>query len=361
MTSDAALVVGIVAALLLLGGLFSVVAVRGKRWADSAAEPDVAPEPFAPDPRERPRAAVVVNPTKFDGGTGAVRRQVEAACASAGWAPPLWLETTEDDPGVGQTKQALAEGVEVVIACGGDGTVRTVGETLAGSGTPLGLLPTGTGNLLARNLDTDVTDVPTSMRIALSGRDRPVDVGWVTVVGAHGEERTRPEEQAFLVMAGMGFDAAIMANAPEALKAKVGPIAYAISGLRQLRGQQSRVRLEVDDETVHRRVRTVVVGNCGRLLGGLVLMPDAEVDDGWLDVVSISPKGVVGWAAVAVRVISRRRRGHRRVEHWRARSVTIAAETPQPAQLDGDPVGDARELRMRVDPGALLVRVPAEL
>ncbi|MFZ5870840.1 MAG: hypothetical protein ACOYXW_09995, partial [Actinomycetota bacterium] len=85
MTSDAALVVGIVAALLLLGGLFSVVAVRGKRWADSAAEPDVAPEPFAPDPRERPRAAVVVNPTKFDGGTGAVRRQVEDACASAGW------------------------------------------------------------------------------------------------------------------------------------------------------------------------------------------------------------------------------------------------------------------------------------
>ncbi|MFP5334905.1 MAG: diacylglycerol/lipid kinase family protein [Actinomycetes bacterium] len=356
MSTDAAVVVGVVVALLLVAGLFAAVAVRGRRWADSAAPAE--PEPFAPDPDARPRAAVVVNPTKFDGGTDDMRRQVEVACAEAGWATPLWLETTEDDPGVGQTRQALADGVDVVVACGGDGTVRTVGETLAGTGTPLGLLPAGTGNLLARNLDTDVTDVPRSMRIALTGRSRPVDVGWVTVVGPHGEEHTRPEEQAFLVMAGMGFDAAIMANAPEALKAKVGPIAYAISGLRQLRGQQARVRLQVDDEVVTRRVRTVVVGNCGRLLGGLVLMPDAEVDDGWLDVVTISPKGVVGWAAVAGRVITRRRRGHPRVEHWRARELSIRAETPQPAQLDGDPVGDAVELRMRVDPGALLVRVP---
>jgi diacylglycerol kinase family enzyme len=108
-------------------------------------------------------------------------------------------------------------------------------------------------------------------------------------------------------------------------------------------------------------VRTVVVGNCGRLLGGIALMPDAEVDDGWLDVVAIAPKGVVGWAAVAGRVISRRRRGHPRVEHWRGQQICVSAETPQPAQLDGDPVGDALQLRMRVDPKALVVRVPAQV
>jgi len=361
MSPDAVLVAGIVAAVLLLGGLFVFVVARGRPWADRVApEPDVEPEPFADPPQNRPRAAVVANPTKFEDGTAEVRRQVEVACAEAGWATPLWLETTAEDPGVSQTRQALEAGVDVVVACGGDGTVRTVGEALAGSGTPMGLLPTGTGNLLARNLDTDVTDVPTSMRIALTGRDRPVDVGWVTAVEPSGEEKQRPEEQAFLVMAGMGFDAAIMANAPEALKARVGPVAYMISGARQLRGKQARVRLEVDDaEPVNRRVRTVVVGNCGKLLGGLVLMPDAEVDDGWLDVVTISPRGIAGWAAVAVRVISRRRRGHRRVEHWRAKELVIRSEGPQPAQLDGDAIGDAVELRMRVDPGALLVRVPA--
>jgi diacylglycerol kinase family enzyme len=133
-----------------------------------------------------------------------------------------------------------------------------------------------------------------------------------------------------------------------------------VSGLRQLRGKQAKVRLAVDEaEPVSRRVRTVVVGNCGKLLGGLVLMPDARIDDGYLDVVSIAPQGIAGWAGVAARVISRRRRGHPRVEHWRGRELVLTSETPQPAQLDGDPVGEALELRIRVAPGALLVRVPA--
>jgi diacylglycerol kinase family enzyme len=354
--------VGIVAAVLVLGALFAVLVVKAPGWTSRAPARTEEPEPFADDSGDRPLAAVVVNPTKFDGGTANLRRQVEMACAEHGWAPPLWLETTPEDPGIGQTKKALDDGADVVIACGGDGTVRCVGEALAGSGTAMGLLPAGTGNLLARNLDMEPGDVSSGMKVALTGDDRFVDVGWITVVGEHGEEHEAPEEQAFLVMAGMGFDAAIMANAPEGLKAKVGPIAYAISGMRQLRGKQARVRLDVDDtHAVQRRVRTVVVGNCGRLLGGIALMPDAEVDDGWLDVVAIAPKGVVGWAAVAGRVISRRRRGHPRVEHWRGQQICVSAEVPQPAQLDGDPVGDALQLRMRVDPKALVVRVPAQV
>jgi diacylglycerol kinase (ATP) len=355
-------IVGIPVAVLVLFALFALVMHKGQSWADETYEPAVEPEPLVADPQDRPLAAVVVNPTKFadtTDGLETLHRQVEGVCAELGWAEPLWLETTEQDPGVGQAKEAVDKGADVVVACGGDGTVRCVGEALAGTGTAMGLLPTGTGNLLARNLDTDLADIPGSMRVALTGDDRHVDVGWITVVGAHGEEHTAPEEQAFLVMAGMGFDAAIMAAAPEALKAKVGPIAYVVSGLRHLRGQKMKVRLDVDDtHAVQRRVRTVVVGNCGKLLGGLVLMPDAEVDDGWLDVVSIAPEGITGWAGVAGRVITQRRKGHRRVEHWRGRSITITAETPQPAQLDGDPVGDARQLRMRVDPGALVVRVP---
>lgn len=346
------------AAVLGLFASFLVLMRKGHDWT-ADANTSVEPEPFAVDLDRRPLAAVVVNPTKFDD-TRAVREQVETVCGSLGWAPPLWLETTADDPGVGQTRFALSEGADVVVACGGDGTVRCVGQALAGTGTAMGLLPTGTGNLLARNLDADITDVPTSMRVALSGDDRPMDVGWVTVVAAGGDELTRPDEQAFLVMAGMGFDAKVMANAPEALKARVGPIAYVVSGLRQMRGKQSRIQVEIDDaQAVQRRVRTVVVGNCGKLLGGLVLMPDAEIDDGWLDVVALAPRGVVGWAGVAWRVLTRRRRGHPLVEYWRGRSIRLTAEHAQPAQLDGDPVGDALELRMRVDPGALLVRVPA--
>jgi diacylglycerol kinase (ATP) len=150
-----------------------------------------------------------------------------------------------------------------------------------------------------------------------------------------------------------------MQNTPEALKVRVGPLAYVISGLRAMRGRRTRVALTLDDgPALRRRTRTVVVGNSGTLLGGLVLMPRATIDDGVLDVVSIAPNSVAGWVAVAWRVITRQRRGHRRVEHWQAKSIVIRADVPQPSQLDGDPIGDAQELRIQVDPAALVMRVP---
>jgi diacylglycerol kinase family enzyme len=105
----------------------------------------------------------------------------------------------------------------------------------------------------------------------------------------------------------------------------------------------------------------VVVGNTGTLVGGLALMPDATVDDGRLDVVSLAPKGLLGWVAVAVRVASRNRRGSRRIEHWQAHEVVITSDVAQPAQVDGDLIGEARELRIWVDAGALVVRVPGRV
>jgi diacylglycerol kinase (ATP) len=348
-------VLAVLAVVLVTVGLFAARRSRSGR-PGRRGEPRSAPEPFATEPADRPLAAVVVNPTKYSD-TGPLRETVGRICAEAGWAEPLWLETTPEEHGVTQTREALDRGADVVIACGGDGTVRAVGEAMAGTGTAMGLLPAGTGNLLARNLAVDLTDVEGSLRAALDGDDRPLDVGWAEVTDAEG--RVRPE-QAFLVMAGMGFDAVIMADAPEVLKARVGPLAYVVSGLRHLRGRQARVQISVDDATpVQRRVRTVVVGNVGTLLGGLMLMPDAEVDDGWLDGVTIAPTGLVGWMAVAVRVATRTRRGHSRVEHWRGQNITIAADRPEQAQIDGDPIGEAVQLRLRVEPRALLLRVPA--
>lgn len=300
--------------------------------------------------------AVVVNPSRF-ADLAPVHADITRVCAEQGWAPPLWLETSVEDPGMGQARTALAAGADVVLACGGDGTIRNVAQILAGSGTALGLLPAGTGNLLARNLTMQIGHPAGATRIALSGAIRSVDVGRVRIDDA-------AEEQVFLVMAGMGFDAAIMVGAPARLKARVGQLAYFISGVRALKGPRVRITLTLDEgPELRRRVRTVVVGNCGRLLAGLVLMPAAKVDDGLLDVVTIAPKGSIGWLAVAARVLTRRRSGHPIgghpiVEHWQGAAVTITAEGPQQAQLDGDPVGAAETLRIRVDRGALLVRVP---
>jgi diacylglycerol kinase (ATP) len=90
-------------------------------------------------------------------------------------------------------------------------------------------------------------------------------------------------------------------------------------------------------------------------------MPDATVDDGRLDVVSLAPKGLFSWMAVAVRVATRNRRGSRRIEHWQACEVVVTSDVAQPAQVDGDLIGEARELRIRVDAGALVVRVPGQV
>jgi diacylglycerol kinase (ATP) len=297
-----------------------------------------------------PLPAVVVNPSNVED-PRTLRIQITQVCGEMGWAPPLWLETTVEDPGGGQASIALAAGADLVLVCGGDGTIRHVAQVLAGSGTALGLVPAGTGNVLARNLAIVVGDTARATRIALSGSDRAVDVGRVMI-------DDRAEEQVFLVMAGVGFDAAIMAGASHELKSRLGSMAYFVSGMRALRGPRAPITLAVDGRIEPpRQVRTVVVGNCGKLLAGLVLMPAARVDDGLLDVVSIGPRNILGWLAVTARVLTRRCRGHRIVQHWQGRAVIISADSPQLAQLDGDAVGEVRALRMRVDRGALLVRV----
>ena len=310
------------------------------------------PEPADRSTSGRPLPAAVVNPSNLDD-TTALRVLISRVCGELGWAPPLWLETTVEDPGCGQTRMALSAGADVVLVCGGDGTVRHVAQVLAGSGTAMGLLPTGTANLLARNLAMATADMAKATRIALSGNNRAIDVGRVLI-------DNQGDEQVFLVMAGVGFDAAIMAGAPSELKARLGPLAYFVSGFRALSAPRAPITLAVDGQVEpSRRVRTVVVGNCGKLVGGLVLMPAARLDDGLLDVVSIGPRSIRGWLAVTARVISRRRRGHRIVQHWQGRTVIISAESAQQAQLDGDTIGEVCALQMRIDKGALLIRVPA--
>jgi diacylglycerol kinase (ATP) len=191
--------------------------------------------------------------------------------------------------------------------------------------------------------------------VALTGRPQHVDVGRVAF-DVSGEDE-RPRERVFLVMAGLGFDAAMMEGAPERLKARVGWLAYALSGLRNLRGPDVRVRITVDDRpSFRRRVRTVLVGNSGTLTGGIVLIPEASVTDGWLNAVAMSPKGVLGWAVVAARVLTKG--GHDRVERIPCRQLEVHTDRPQQAQLDGDTVGFVRAMRVRVDPGALLVQMP---
>jgi diacylglycerol kinase (ATP) len=349
MTVHPITVVVISAVVLVAFAVLVTLLVRYRRRVHEIEE-----QPAGQEQGER-RAAVIINPTKF-GDVDAVRQQVARGLRAKGWAEPMFLETTEDDPGHGQALEALEAGVDLVCSLGGDGTVREVAQALVHTGTPLGLLPGGTGNLLARNLELPLDDLDEALAIALSGVDRPIDVGIVAFDPSG--EHAKTDEKVFLVMAGLGFDAAMMRGAPERLKNRVGWLAYAVSGARNLRAPRAKARLSADQgEEVTRRIQTIVVGNCGTLTGGIQLLPDAKVDDGWLDAVVLSPKGIASWTAVAARVLARR--GHARVERLRCHELSVRVDRPTEGQLDGDVVGTVRAVKIRIDPGALLVRLPA--
>ncbi|MDO5628485.1 MAG: diacylglycerol kinase family protein [Mobilicoccus sp.] len=306
---------------------------------------------------ERPLVTIVVNPTKFDD-LDPVQHQIDALAHAHGWRTS-WRETTVEDPGTGQTRGAVEAGSQIVCALGGDGTVRSVAAGLLHSSVPMGLLPAGTGNLLARNLDLDIDSLESCFLVAINGDDRRIDVGRLVVAPEETQDDAR--DYYFLVMAGLGFDAAVMAQAPEKLKATVGWGAYVVSGLTQLDGPRFEVGLVTDGELATRRkVRSIVLGNVGRLQGGVELLPDAEVDDGCLDVVLLAPEGVAGWAAVALRILTKRRKGHKRVEHFQCQSlgIDLAGYHHEELQLDGDPIGPARSLTASIVPKALTVRVP---
>ncbi|RHA43729.1 diacylglycerol/lipid kinase family protein [Cellulomonas rhizosphaerae] len=324
--------------------------------------------------------AFVANPSKPDAAD--LHEAVRRTAAELGLAEPLWLETTIEDPGVGQTREAVAAGADVVVAVGGDGTVRAVAEGLVGTSVPMGLVPIGTGNLLARNLDLPLGNPLAALRIALTGNDRTIDVGWLRVLRFESEvkdkvaeaaddrpaDTNQPRDHIFLVIAGLGFDAAMVADADPTLKAKVGWIAYFVAGIRHLRGDRTRVHVRVDDEkATTTRLRSLLVGNCGKLPGGLVLLPDAQLDDGWLDLAAIDARGgIAGWAQLFGEVVlqgwgvpSSRAPKIGRIDHRRAREVRIVVPGGEHAQVDGDLVGRVVEVAARVDPGALVVRVAA--
>ncbi|HMD92899.1 MAG TPA: diacylglycerol kinase family protein [Trebonia sp.] len=267
-----------------------------------------------------------------------------AAAVRAGWTPSF-VVTDKAESGVAAARDAAAGGAGLVVAVGGDGTVRSCAEGLAGTGVPLGIMPLGTANLLARTLG--IPALPrTALAVALGSReDRRIDLA--TADGAP-----------FTAMAGMGLDAAVVGATR--LKHRLGWLAYAMSGAVHLTDPATRFTIRMDDgPAVEREAKCVVVGNSGLLPGGFNLLPEARVDDGLLDVGVLAPHGLVGWARVATRVLTHSQRRDRQLERFQARTVEITAHAELPREVDGEVVEPASKLTVAVRPGALTVRVPA--
>ena len=242
-----------------------------------------------------PSAAVVVNRTLVRD-LGRFRRRCWEAAAASGWEPSF-LETTLDDRGLGRARSAVAAGARMVVAAGGDGTVRACAQALAGTQVPLAIVPLGTANLAARALG-----IPPGTRGALAaafgGHERRIDLATAGPGDAAGP-------LTFAAMAGIGLDAQVVAATPRLLKRRAGWLAYAVAGAAHLHGPGVWFTVRLDDgEPLARRARCVVVGNAGLLPGGFALLPRARLDDGVLDVGILAPAGAGGWLRVAHRVLT---------------------------------------------------------
>ena len=302
------------------------------------------------------RIGIVWNPSKID-----------AAALRAGVAQVFdedvdvrWWETTPEDPGAGMAAEAVDDGRDVVIAVGGDGTVRAVAQALAGTDSSLGIVPQGTGNLLARNLDVPLNDVTAALERVRDGEPRRIDLGWVSYDGT---------EHAFAVMVGFGIDAQMLVETDDDLKSKAGWLAYVEAMGRALAGtEMTDITLAIDGEkAVAVRGHTMLIGNCGMVQGGIRLLPDAVLDDGKLDVLMVSADGALQWLDTLRSFVWDN--GIRRLfgatdeavstesaRHLPVETISVELATPLVFEIDGEDMGEVTTFDVRVQPGALLVR-----
>jgi diacylglycerol kinase family enzyme len=343
----------------LTGGITALVAIaklrRTQRTLARAAQ-------LRRDSDVTERVAFVANPSK--GGYADFKLAAYAMCHEFGFGEPIWLETTVESPGTLQAAQASAQaGVRTVVAAGGDGTVRAVAQGLCGTGVPLGVVPLGTANLLARNLKLPLASSRQALEVALTGRPRQIDVGRVSAWT--GDGGVVLDHEAFLVISGLGFDAAMVLGADSGLKRRLGWPAYFISGFNHLADKPIRVHLHTEGEVRPVSARSIMFGNCGLLPARLNLVPDADLADGKLDLAMAETRhGLIGWAALAFQVLLHSV-GIRLTPAWasgrmvyrQAKSFRVACESEQLVQIDGELVGRASGLQAWIDHLALSVRV----
>ncbi len=259
---------------------------------------------------------------------------------------PLWYEVNKSKKAAKRAHRALEEGADLVFVWGGDGTVQRCLDALSGSATKVAILPAGTANLLASNLGIP-QDLPEAVRIGFHGARRKLDLGAVN--GEH-----------FAVMAGIGFDAAMLRDTDRTMKNRLGRLAYFRTGLRHLTGEAVRMTVTVDGTRWFRGTAgCLLLGNVGTITGGIRAFPDARPDDGWLEVGVTTARSPLQWARVLARMAAGRADRSPLIRTTRGREIGAKLAEPMAYELDGGARGDITRLSARVVPEAVTVCVPA--
>lgn len=293
------------------------------------------------------RTMLVFNPNA--GQAEALERDLDGATEV--WREYGWHITREPTRAAGDgrrlARMAADQGYDLVVAAGGDGTINEVINGLAGTATALAPLPLGTMNVWARELRLPLQPRAAATAIC-SWRPCPIDLG-------------RAGDRYFLLMAGIGFDAAITAGVRPDEKRRFGALAYVLRGIEQtvsVRG--ARARLIIDGRRTSGRILMVVIGN-SQLYGGMVKITSrANIDDGLLDVAVF--KGDNGLSAVhrLIAILRRRYSEDPEIEYYRARTIQVIARPRLPVQVDGDPIGQT-PMTFEVAPRALRALLPPDL
>ncbi|MCI5825356.1 MAG: hypothetical protein MR006_01660 [Arcanobacterium sp.] len=355
----------------------------------------------------KPKVAVIFNPSK-DADWSTTKQIVSDQAQRANYSEPEWIPTTAEDPGTGQTRKAIEQGVQLVIAAGGDGTVRLVAGELAGKRTRLGILPMGTGNIFARNMGIPVDSVAEAAAIAFGASEKRVDLGWVELsdmktpgqhlhfrplpaqterhssYGEHSEPRlhfgrtatsapAHNSRHPFLVVGGVGFDAETMANTDATLKKVIGILAYFQAAIPNLLSRKFSATITAPNlsRAVTTSVRSVMFVNCPELNNGITLDPSADPADGVLNLNVLDIHGgLIGWADLLRRIVmswaglrSRTKgapykKGVGGIRTHAIQRCRVALERPHTVQVDGDVIGSAHIITVYVDSWAVWVRVP---
>lgn len=293
-----------------------------------------------------PRVAVVINPVNVPN-PRELRDRVSELCRDLGRPEPLWFETTEDSPGTEQARQAREQEADLVLVCGGDGTVRACAAALVESGIALGLVPVGSGNLLARNLGMPL-DIEAALRVAFGTGRLVIDIA-ESEPGSH-----------FLIMAGLGFDAAMIQQTNQQTKERVGWPAYVGGIIRAMRSSPSaEFKIAIDGgPPLRRRAVGVLLGNVGSLQAGLTVLPEASPVDGLLDLAVLAPVKAMDWPLILGRMLTRRMAKGGKTEVLRGRRFEISCDQALPLEFDGDAVGQSQSLTAAVLARGLTVCVP---
>jgi diacylglycerol kinase (ATP) len=286
--------------------------------------------------------AVIAHENKNLGGGLAELRQV---LADKGFPDPIWYEVPKSRKAPMFARKAIEVGADLVFLWGGDGTVQRCLEVLAGSGVAIAILPAGTANLLASNLEIPI-NLSAAVEVGLYGARRAIDVGVLN-------------NERFTVMAGAGFDANMMREADGGLKDRFGRLAYVWTGVRATGMATRKVKIKVDGASWFTgRASCILLGNMGTLAGGLTAFPDASPDDGKLEVGVVTAEGALQWA----RLLGRLATGHADrsplARMTRGRQVDIRFDRATAYELDGGARKAKRRLRAKIEPGALTVCVP---